>query len=321
MNFAAEARPYMPLAAATIGVLAFYSTPMDHRHGRGTMILGIAAVLLGTLFHPYFPVYWVMILAFFYGLAVVEGDTVVGLRSLMRFADLRLVVPGMIVYFGIAELSWMAAHAPQNLDPFQWIKSGQFWWTFLEINHFAFIYEPYDQAGFDRRRAIPFLMAVVAASALVLPRRWRERVLPLMPSVALMALALAISLFLSWVSYRSHYWIMARQWIASLPLVVIAVVWFFFEAGRQISSLSRLPGLAFAALALWSFSTEIRVIWPARLAELRPAPHDGSTVRATEPPYDSARPKNEDAWVELANQNVQAGGPVWGFFRRLYVFD
>jgi hypothetical protein len=283
--------------------------------------VGGAAVLLGTLFHPYFPVYWVAVLAFFYGLAVFEGETVLGVRSIMRFADVRLVLLGVVVYFTISKLTWMSVHAPQNLDPFQWVSPDKFWWVFLEINHFDFIYAPYDWAGFDQRRAVPLFMVAVAVIALVLPRRWRDHVLPLMPPVVLMALALIISLFLSWVSYRSHYWIMARQWIASFPLVVIAVVWFFSEAGRQISVFSRLPGFAFAAVALWSFSTQISVVGPARMAEFQPAKHDGSVVPAAEPPYDGPRPKNEDAWVDLANQNVQAGGPVWGYFRRLYVFD
>jgi hypothetical protein len=321
MSFAAEARPYMPLAAAGIGVFAFYSIPLERRRRRGAMLLGVSAVLLGTLFHPYFPVYWLAILAFFYGLAVIESDTVPGFGSALRFADLRLVALGIVVYFAIAELSWMSAHAPQNLDPMQWVPPGKFWWVFLETNHFLFIYEPYDWVGFDRRRAVPVFMVAVALIALVLPRRWRDRVTPLVPPVVLMALALILSLFLSWVSYRSHYWIMARQWIASFPLVVIAVVWFLREAGRQAAVYSRLPGFALAAVALWSFSTEISTFWPGRIAELYPPKQDGPAVVAAEPPYDGPRPKNEDAWVDLANQNVQAGGPVWGFFRRLYVFD
>jgi hypothetical protein len=320
MNFAAEARPYMPLAAATIGVFAFYSTPMERRR-RGMMTLGGAAVLLGTLFHPYFPVYWITTLAFFYGLAVVEGDTAPGLRGLMRFADLRLVVLGAIVYFAIGKLSWMSADAPQNLDPFHYVARDQFWWAFFEGSHFTFIYEPYQWVGLDQRRVVPAFIVAIAVIALVLPRRWRDRALPLVPPAMLMVAALIISLFFSWVSYRNHYWILARQWIASFPLVVIGVVWFFFEAGRQISAFSRLPGYALAVVALWSFSMQISAIWPARIAELQPTKHDGPVMVVAEPPYDGPRPKDYDVWVDLANQNIQAGGPVWGFFRRFYVFD
>jgi hypothetical protein len=33
MNFAAEARPYMPLAAATMGTLTYYAAPIERRRG------------------------------------------------------------------------------------------------------------------------------------------------------------------------------------------------------------------------------------------------------------------------------------------------
>jgi|GEM_PF-948300 hypothetical protein len=317
MIFAAEARPYMPLAAASVGVLAFYSAPIARR-GRGTMLLGAAAVLLGTLFHPYFPVYWVTILGFFYGLAVVEGDCPLGLRSAVRFADLRLVVMGVVVFFTIAELSWLSVSVPQNLDPFQFIPRDQFLQQFIDATHFVFIANPYNWLVLDPRRAVPLLMVLVAAILLIVPGRGRALAPALVPPVVLMLLALAVSLFFSWVSYRNHYWIMARQWIASWPLIVIAVVWFCAEAGRQLSVFWRWSGPVLALVALCSFLDEIHMIFPDRVAELAPAAHDPAAAIPREPSPDEPKPKTEAAWVDLANENVQAGGPVWTVFQRLY---
>ncbi|MEA2755334.1 MAG: hypothetical protein QOJ54_1623 [Aliidongia sp.] len=314
MVYAAQARPYMPLAAATVGVFAFYSTPIERRSSR-MALFGLSAVLLGTLFHPYFPVYWAMILIFFYMIAVCERKFSFGLRSAVRFADGRVVTAGTIVFIIIARLSWLAVSAPQNLDPFQWIPRNQFWEVFLDTTHFEFISDPYHWVVWDPRRVVPIFMVIVAAAVPVLPLRWRNHIMPLVPPVVLMVSALVISFFLSWISYHSHYWIMARQWLASFPLVVIAVVWFFHEASRMFPH-SRWSGLALLLVVLGNSTYQLHEIVPRRLVQLQPPSH--SPLIPREPSPDQPRPVNEAAWVDLANQNVEAGGPVWTVFRRLY---
>jgi hypothetical protein len=45
-----------------------------------------------------------------------------------------------------------------------------------------------------------------------------------------------------------------------------------------------------------------------------------SPASTGEPPAaeDARPPSDNDGWVELANRNIRAGGPVWPVFRRYY---
>jgi hypothetical protein len=313
MKFSSEARPYMPLAAAAVGLLAYYSTPCESRR-RWVSLLGLASVLLGALFHPFFPVYWVGILIFLYGVSVVEKKTSLSVRGVAQFSNPWLVALGIIVYAVVAELSWLPRRADLGFDPFEFVHKEDFIKVFAWA-HFDFIIPIYKGYGFDSRIIPPLLMLAVAAVYPFLPTRWRDRIQPILPPVALLVLALGLSLLLSYLSYLSHYWILYRQWIASMALVVIAIVWFFAEVARQISLHSRLFGLAVVAVLLCVFSVTIIRIIPSRSSELLPlARRDVGNLNGQEGPT----PSGYVAWVALANQNIAAGGPVWTVFRRFY---
>ncbi len=311
MQYTGEARPYMPLAAAAVGILAFYSAPPERR-GRGTMVLGYAAALLGAAFHPYFPAYWAVALLFSYGVWVAEDRAALSVASALRFANPWLIAAGVAIYAAVAELSWLPRRVPLNFDPFQWIPRDYFWLHFWDLEHFAFLRDPNDLREWTTRWSVPLAMLITAALGLLLPRRFGSRLRPFVAPLVLLVLAVGLSLLVSWLSIRSHYWILGRQWIGSFPLVVIAVVWFFAEAGRQLSLLTRFAGPLLALAALWCFSSSIERFLPGRVAEMTaPASHQ------SDPPADQL-PTDNTGWVALANENIAQGGPVWPVFRSFY---
>ena len=97
------------------------------------------------------------------------------------------------------------------------------------------------------------LMTVVALSSVLLPRCWRLQAHALLPPLLLALAALIASATLSWVSYEHHYWILDRQWVASLGLMPVAVVWYAAELGRIADKLRPGSGVVLAAVCLAGF--------------------------------------------------------------------
>ena len=85
MNYAAEARPYMPLAAAVIGTLAFYLAAPEERRG-WIFIAGVISIGLGVLMHPYFPGYWAVVICIGFMTSLLETRCVPGVSQFLNSA-------------------------------------------------------------------------------------------------------------------------------------------------------------------------------------------------------------------------------------------
>jgi hypothetical protein len=318
MNFAAEARPYMPLAAATMGALTYYAAPIERRRG-WLRVVGLVSIGLGVLMHPYFPAYWAAMICVGFLLALVEGRARLAGRHLFHFCDPFAVASGLAVFYVVGSLTWLRGAPPLDFDPFQWVHRDDLVVTMVERTHLAFLY------GFGRPvgsptnpRYILLLFMILSVLIPLVQRRSRASLLVLVPPVALALTALVISAVLSWISYRHHYWILWRQWIASVALMPVAVVWYIAELGGQLDRRWRGSSIVLAVGCVAVFTCSLYRIVPPKLAELR---HDiagwgvPGAVKA-EPP--AQPPVGEDSWVALANANIADGGPVWGIFRGFY---
>jgi hypothetical protein len=319
MNFAAEARPYMPLAAAAVGTLTFYVTPIERRRG-WPWLVGIVSVALGALMHPYFPGYWAAMICLGFLLALVEGQVRIAAHDILRFCDARLVVLGLAVYCMVGTLTWMRGATALDLDPFQWIHRDQLVAAAIDWTHLAFIYD----FGTSRHHATNprlitlFLMIASVLAYPLLPQRLRASVLALLPPVVLAVGALVISAVLSWMSYRQHYWILGRQWIASVALMPFAVIWYVAEVGRQFDQWRRWSSTALALGCLIVLACSLANIVPQKVVELRHDIQNSSTPQAMTGDQQPPKPLNNDQWVALANTNIADGGPVWSVFRQYY---
>ena len=138
MNFAAEARPYMPLAAATVGSFAFYSMPLERRRG-AVQWFGAISICLGSLMHPYFPAYLAAVICIGFIRAVLEDNVHFTRVDFIRFLDARKVVAGLAIFLMAGGLTWMRGSIALHLDPFQWIHREDLLVTSLGAVHLGFV--------------------------------------------------------------------------------------------------------------------------------------------------------------------------------------
>ena len=311
MNFAGEARPYFPLAAATVGTLAFYLVPRERR-GFLTNTLGIVSIVLGVAFHPYFPLYWFSLATFGFLTYTRPTITLDCARAFLRHCNLLVSIPAAIAYFTLAKLTWLRGSPVFEMDPFQWVKRDGLLTTFISDGHFQFL-------GHFWREGL--LVIAICAIGFAVPRlRIDPTYRRLAAPILLIALALVLSLALSAISYHRHYWILPRQWVASMALSCVGFVWLTIELAGFLSKTARFLGFpAYLALGFVLFPLIVQ-IHKATQAD-RDAVLTAVLVDRTNPPLSAPpleTPRNNDEWVALANANISAGGDVWPIFRRFY---
>ena len=304
-NQIAEARPYMPLAGASVGVLAYYFTPHLDRSRLKTRLLGAISILTGVLFHPYFSVYWLFACVFsFFLVSQSSGEAPhlekKSLTSFIRHANPILCFPGVIIYFGLGATTWMPYSINLNFDPFEWIGHRSAGVKMFLGSHIQFMW-PLNSV---------FLAFALLANAAMLVPSLRARYSAVKIPTLLIVSSLLISAFLSYSSYRSHYWILQRQWIASVALITLGSVWFASavssllpKTGRMIWTVAviGLVGGHSAMIAGKNFQKIYGVLSHPKVDQ-----------------FQGKQPPDQDPGVDLANLNVIQGGPVWPFFRKFY---
>jgi hypothetical protein len=137
LYYVGEARPYFPLASATLGTLVYYLIAPAERRG-WIAILGWVSITLGASFHPYFIAYWSMIVALTF--LRQQGRSIIPLnfRSVLAHVNVPLAVIGNLIYFGLALNTWLKDPRSFSFDPFQYVPSSSIWETFINY-HFEFI--------------------------------------------------------------------------------------------------------------------------------------------------------------------------------------
>ncbi|MBD2653313.1 hypothetical protein H6G45_07380 [Synechocystis sp. FACHB-383] len=329
MYFVGEARPYMPLVSATVCTLAYYSTPINLRSKFIFKIFGTLSVLIGVLFHPYFCIYWLGIVIFTYLQKLIEATEKFSFKSAIQHINVLLLLGGCLIFILLGESTWLRGGFSEktNLDPFQWIKSEQLFTSFFQLNHLEFL----------QSFLFPLIIASMTPVLLVacIPRLRSNYFKSFVSPILLMIFALAASILLSYISYLSNYWIMSRQWVASMALFPLGFVWLGYRISVFFSRINSFLALLWIAIffspIIFRFGQVIE--WNIKLIS-----EDISQVEYQKKcPLLSSEQlkylesidyfgvpnniKNEEAneyWVCLANQNVRYGGKVWKGFRSFY---
>lgn len=322
MYYAGEARTYMPLAAAVVGVLAYYFTDPARRSNWKIRTLGWSAVLIGVLFHPYFALYWPLVLVF----AVIVQHR---WRDVVRFANPVLVLVGAGVFLTVALTTWLRGNAPtEDLDPYFWLGDSIARAVPAQLFQAIYVQPLLVVAAFVlvaatallSVRGIPFVSAV--------RRMWSRW----WPPILLIALAWIAALILVAISLQQGFWIIQRQWIASIALTSVAIIWFWSAALRRVRNVSGetwsrvvmvsvgavIAGGAIApALQQWDLLTA----WSTQRSSvlLEDVPSQRDLAEALADAAAGSRPElSEDEWVAFANANALRGGPVWPEFGDYY---
>lgn len=315
MYFAGEARPYMPLAAAAVGVLAYYSTPAERRARRHYLAIGWIGVLLGCLMHPFFPVYWLGIAVFAYVRAhPIQRRQAPELRTFLAFVNIPLTIVGAVITLSIGAYTWLQGAPEFTYDPFEFTsQSGGFVPTFIAASHFQFL--PARGPLTELALYGPFL--ALAAFAFV-PARFKQVLRGMVAPIALLALALGLSLVFSGLSYLRDYWILPRQWVASMALVPIASVWLAAELLKILAAYRRQAAWVSGALLLLVVAGMAVRAGKMQMDSLR----EWDAARGTrfEVPASTTDTDQYDMndWLKRANNNVRDGGPVLSIFAKFY---
>jgi len=310
MYYTGEARPYMALAGASVGAFTYYILTPEERRSRSIRILGWLSILWGAAVHPYFAFYWLSLYAFGFLVAVYEARATFSWKSALLHLNVPLSAIGSVIYFGIGFATWLLHKPKLHFDPFQWVSRAKLYETFVGSAHFQFLGE-LGSNWLSFTVILCFLHFCLNAEARTLSKR-------LLPPSLLIWVAMLLSVYVSWESVKHHYWILPRQWVASLALIPIAFVWWCAELTNLISWVSTVahwlvPVICLCVVAYCSWPQTI-VQEHSFVAAIVKRPSSEHFVA----PLPDAHPKNNDDWVALANQNVESGGPVSPVFQFFY---
>ena len=307
MFFTGEARPYMPLAAASVAVLAYYQYGIDNRRRPWPLILGISGVIGGALFHPYIVYMIALLLPFSIWMAVRDGRISWSLKPVIRFMNLPLLITSGVLFLAIGQLTWMRRVLSFGYGPLDMM--GNSWSATIRrgiVNHFANQTTPWFWvAG----------LALVTFIAIALTRfKVSSRIVP---PLVLISIGVLSSVAVSALSALRTYWILERQWVAGIALVVVGSVWFFAELWSSSrvrhQQVLKIPVYIFVAVTLISsivsLTAQARITSQDRVAyaEFRQETRGEAELQP--------EPVNDDAgYVYAANVNAARGGPVWTMY-------
>lgn len=316
MYFAGEARPYMPLATASVGTLVYYLASPTQRTFVGVRLIGWFSVLLGVLIHPYFSLYWLTIAAFGLWLTWFNDELRLTLDSLLKYLNLPLCVVGSFVYLALASQTWLTGSPVFDRDPFRFMPQSDLYYLFV-WQHTTFLGP---NRGGENFLILTFTSLIIF---FLLPVKIKENIRSAIPPIILIYLALSLSILLSLLSYYQSYWILTRQWVASIALVAVGFTWLCAELMAILTK--ALPNKKYRpilfviflwlVLFCWQVSSpKTKMLWSDLIRQFGTAtisPQNG-------PPDRIACPISPDTWVELANNNLNEGTPVWKIFRFYY---
>ena len=324
MHYVGEARPYLPMAASVVAMLAFYITPPQNRHGITYTILGLFGLMVGAAMHPYWLPYAIFVIAFSLWLGSQSGE--VNSRSqVLRFLRLPILLPSLVVYFILAALTWLGARSSFKTNPWEYLGDLDGLIRTLTTTHIDFISPPpavnevisrYIALPLDLGRLIPVSLVITLTIGATLPLDWAK---VLRQPMALLWGGIISSIAISLLSLLNDYWIIQRQWLGGIALVAVAFVWGLGRLWTSEDSPKSLKSpVALIAVSLMSLQfTRMIDEGVNTLNRHSEAFASFSAERAAPKELVEAGFASNDP-VFPANVNIARGGVVWREHSRYY---
>jgi hypothetical protein len=313
MYFGTESRPYMPLAGAVVGIAVYYCANFNERSQPITYAIGMTSVLWGVLMHPYFILYWSVLLVYGAWFKYSAHELKLNWRFLVRYANPQFLCVGGLSFITLALHTWLLKRQSFDLNPFEWISRDLLFYKFL-YDHVAFI--KYNLSLFEISVFLLFCSLTIIRVRLFMLRK------SITQPVLLILLAITTSIAIATISFYQNYWILTRQWVGSMPLVGLGFAWLMCSLtealadkfSQKLKNCIIFLGLL-VTLAIVNDSTTQRIAqsWSQinRADRLQVADaSNGTTVRLC--------PQTIDDWVQLANENIKSATPVWSLFKHFY---
>jgi hypothetical protein len=267
--------------------------------------------------HPYFGLYWPAILLFSY-FAINRAES--GrrtFRSSLRFANPKLLATGVSLFLVIAIFTWLTPQPGFQRDPFEGLRENGGFALTLGGTHLQLL--PTNSPAVASALIYAVFITLIMLLAIKVFRRKKglsERIIiaHLIPPLGLLALATLLSSLLSLISLANSYWILPRQWVASLALVPVALVWLLYEItaslhwrrvymARVFAGVSIVFVIVLGTNRLWNQ-------WQVSQSEITQF-NEWRNSAALAEARDRPQPTTNEEWTILANNNVIVGGEVW----------
>jgi hypothetical protein len=293
MYYVGEARPYMPLAASSVGVLAYYSMSSDDRKHTSARLLAWFSVIWGSLMMPYFLLYLPALIITTYAIDCIVNRRKPGVQSALAFMNIPLVITGFVLGLGISSMTWLRGSPKFDRDPWLYVRP-------LFDQHNTWVIAILIVASV-------IILLTVALGLLQGNSETRRTVLA---AAILIGVVAVLALLLALASYAQNYWILPRQFVASQAIFDAALIWLL---AMTIAAIRR-PAKTILAVVLL-----IAVAFGAARAAISQI-HQIADWAATGIPGSDAKPGTGNAFQEVApaNQNVLEGGPVWPELATIY---
>lgn len=330
MFFAGEARPYMPMAASAVVMLAFYALPLESRRTWQGRVLGVFGFLFGAAVHPYWILMWAAVATFSVVVMLTQESWARRLTAVWNSLAPAYVLPALAIFLIVGQLTWMRrvfAFGADTDQIYNWaaISSAFVWDHFSFVPYYASVRSSMGPIAVSGWVTITVL-AVAGLTGLWLLgcRACRHRRLG--PPLLLLGVGVGSSVALTFQSYRLAYWIIERQWVAGMALACLATAWFFAEWWRATSPRSwraKIPAIVYLVLVAGAFAvsawTQFEVTVD-RAAAWRLVEQDDRTRQelVAEPGEQTYNYDAQEGYEYIANLNVARGGPVWEEFVAWY---
>lgn len=231
MYYVGEARPYLPYAATTLGVLAYFTASATSQSKPHVTWLGSLSLFLGALFHLYFLLVLPLILAYSVWYRFFSTNSRPTRAALIRGLHVRLVGTSVALALILGWLTWMRPQATNQLDAFAWTGGSLTSLADTVLNfHLEFLPAPALRTSF-------LIIEVGLVLYLLVSRRYRRN-RALFASGVLIFVALFTSVIISAASVANNYAIANRQLVVGPLLIAVAATWQLYVIAKSAGRLS-----------------------------------------------------------------------------------
>jgi hypothetical protein len=308
-QFMAEGRPYIILSATCFGIFVYlYSL---HVHHISFKKIFIASVIFGSLFHPYFFLYLVLLSFIFFIFFKSQRQT----KEELFFLLGNNIISGIIYVFLYLNVWGDNSVDFSDFDPFKFTGGFLYYVPMLFAGNFSPVTISQLNSGsvafLISSLSVIFYVAFLTLLFILIFKNKFNSIIKL--NIYLILVTFLFSIFLSIVSLYFNYWVLTRQWVGSIIIIVFCLVNIMIELFKDRSSfiLKRMTVSCIILLVIFQNMYYIHM----NLSNYNiKSQIDKSLILK-----DYSSPNNIDDFIELSNINLTLGGSIYPQFRNFYL--
>ena len=308
-QFMAEGRPYIVLSLSCLGIFLFLYSLLVHKIRFNKIFY--ASVIIGSLFHPYTGLYLIFFSFIYLILFTLRGRVKDILHPLLISILLSFAI-SFILYsyiWGNNSINF------SEFDPFQFTNGIWYFIPALLAGNFSPISFGQLTAGqtalFISSFSIIFYLLFVVILGILILRNRSNIIIKL--NLFLILVTFLFSFLLSVVSLYFNYWILTRQWVGSLTIIVFCLINISIELFNDKTDWTLQKMGNFCIILLFVFQVMYYTHMNISNYNIK-MQVDKSDIIKFEMPLN-----NTDDYIKLSNMNLTFGGPIYPQFRDFYL--